>query len=77
MCGLTPPAPIWCKVFLDIMTRFRQGYKSTHFFFFVWQGICKECKSVRVERKSLEKDDCDCHISNRLKPQGLCFEAAS
>lgn len=25
------PPSVWCEVFLDLMTRFRQGYKFTHF----------------------------------------------
>lgn len=56
--------------------QFRQGYKST-FFFFVSQGICKECRRVRVERKGRKNDGCDCHIPNRAKPQSLNLEAAS
>ncbi|XP_057395101.1 uncharacterized protein LOC130706540 [Balaenoptera acutorostrata] len=41
------------------------------------QGICEDCRRVRVKRKGGEKDGCDCHTPKRAEPQSLRLEAAS
>ena len=80
MCGIRAPSPVWCKVFLDIMTRFRQGYKSTLFFFLFSRAFAnniREREWQKKKKRERERDGYDCHTPNGAEPQSLRLEAAS